>query len=148
MSVGRKSPNLDFLRSLAVLLVLGSQISLAFGLPWEGTATAAAGHLGVLLFFIHTSLVLMMSLARLKKSQGGLAARFYIRRAFRIYPLAIVATGGQAGWDWRSARVSACSCLCFGKLKFQRPKKSFTPSPNTPTVFTWRICRFYGSFSL
>jgi peptidoglycan/LPS O-acetylase OafA/YrhL len=35
--------------------------------------------------------VLMMSLARLEKSQGGLAARFYIRRAFRIYPLAIAA---------------------------------------------------------
>jgi peptidoglycan/LPS O-acetylase OafA/YrhL len=33
----------------------------------------------------------MMSLARLEKSEGGLAARFYIRRAFRIYPLAIVA---------------------------------------------------------
>jgi peptidoglycan/LPS O-acetylase OafA/YrhL len=57
----------------------------------EGTAIAAAGQLGVLLFFIHTSLVLMMSLARLEKSEGGLAARFYIRRAFRIYPLAIVA---------------------------------------------------------
>jgi len=91
MGAGRESPNLDFLRSLAVLLVLGSHILLAFGLPWEGTVIAAAGQLGVLLFFIHTSLVLMMSLARLEKSEGGLALRFYVRRAFRIYPLAMVA---------------------------------------------------------
>ena len=90
MGAGRESPNLDFLRSVAVLLVLGSHLLLALGLPWEGTPIAAAGRLGVLLFFIHTSLVLMMSLARLEKSEGGLAARFYIRRAFRIYPLAVV----------------------------------------------------------
>ncbi|MGH9692964.1 MAG: acyltransferase family protein, partial [Bryobacteraceae bacterium] len=90
MSAGRGSSNLDFLRALAVLLVLGSHVLLVFGFPWEGTAIGAAGRLGVLLFFIHTSLVLMMSLARLEKSRGGLAARFYIRRAFRIYPLVIV----------------------------------------------------------
>jgi peptidoglycan/LPS O-acetylase OafA/YrhL len=41
----------------------------------------------------------MMSLARLEKSQGGLASRFYIRRAFRIYPLAIVAVLAVAAFQ-------------------------------------------------
>jgi peptidoglycan/LPS O-acetylase OafA/YrhL len=43
----------------------------------------------VLMFFIHTSLVLMMSLDRLGPT--NLVRRFYVRRVFRIYPLAIAA---------------------------------------------------------
>ena len=42
------------------------------------------GRLGVLLFFVHTSRVLMSSMDRI-----GSAKAFYIRRIFRIYPLAI-----------------------------------------------------------
>lgn len=91
MNLHDESPNLDLLRSVAVLLVLGSHILTALGLPWEHTAIGSVAHLGVLLFFIHTSLVLMMSLARLEQSDGSLVSRFYIRRAFRIYPLAITA---------------------------------------------------------
>ena len=49
----------------------------------------AAGHFGVLVFFIHTSLVLMMSLDRLLEKGTKVAARFYLRRLFRIYPLSI-----------------------------------------------------------
>jgi peptidoglycan/LPS O-acetylase OafA/YrhL len=87
----QESANLDMLRSVAVMLVLGSHVLVAFGLPWEGTAIGVAGRLGVMAFFIHTSLVLMMSLARLEERPGSLVGRFYIRRAFRIYPLAILA---------------------------------------------------------
>jgi peptidoglycan/LPS O-acetylase OafA/YrhL len=100
MAQKSESANLDLLRSLAVSLVLGDHVLVAFGVPWEGNAVDphgvenpcwAAGHLGVLLFFIHTSLVLMMSLSRLEMAGGALARRFYIRRAFRIYPLSILA---------------------------------------------------------
>ncbi len=47
------------------------------------------GALGVLMFFIHTSLVLMMSLERLSASGGAYVRAFYLRRVFRIYPLSI-----------------------------------------------------------
>ena len=42
------------------------------------------GQFGVLIFFVHTSLVLMMSMER---NSGAL--NFYIRRFFRIYPLSM-----------------------------------------------------------
>src|SRR5918996_4625319 len=86
----QESANLDMLRSVAVLLVFGSHLLVAFGLPWQGTVIGDLGHLGVMAFFVHTSLVLMMSLARLQEGPGSIVGRFYIRRAFRIYPLAIV----------------------------------------------------------
>jgi peptidoglycan/LPS O-acetylase OafA/YrhL len=46
------------------------------------------GNVGVLLFFVHTSLVLLLSLERTR--QSSLFTYFYIRRLFRIYPLSIV----------------------------------------------------------
>jgi len=52
----------------------------------------SVGRLGVILFFLHTSLVLMMSLERAHTDgEGHVALRFYLRRCFRVYPLAIFA---------------------------------------------------------
>jgi peptidoglycan/LPS O-acetylase OafA/YrhL len=82
--------NLDVLRAVAVLLVLADHVfatnARATG-PWNWNW--AVGRLGVLLFFVHTSLVLMSSLERGGDAPGW-QWRFYLRRAFRIYPLAIV----------------------------------------------------------
>lgn len=49
-----------------------------------------AGQLGVLMFFVHTSLVLMMSLQRSNAEGLDLFKSFYTRRLFRIYPLSAV----------------------------------------------------------
>ena len=84
------SRNLDFLRSVAVLLVLFDHLFMAAGLADRYPFVWSMGHLGVLMFFVHTSLVLMLSLERSEeKSSGHLFRDFYIRRAFRIYPLSI-----------------------------------------------------------
>jgi peptidoglycan/LPS O-acetylase OafA/YrhL len=82
--------NLDVLRAVAVLLVLADHVFAANAHasgPWNWNW--AVGRLGVLLFFVHTSLVLMSSLER-SGTAPRWPGRFYLRRAFRIYPLAIV----------------------------------------------------------
>ena len=83
----RDLPNLDFLRAVAVLSVVAEHILLAYGVQRLGYWPIRwMGVVGVFLFFVHTSLVLMWSLERKPHTLD-----FYIRRAFRIYPLAIAA---------------------------------------------------------
>jgi len=86
-----ESRNLDFLRSVAVLLVLVDHLFMAAGLADRFPVVWDMGRLGVLMFFVHTSLVLMFSLERSERGDtGSLFRGFYIRRAFRIYPLSII----------------------------------------------------------
>jgi peptidoglycan/LPS O-acetylase OafA/YrhL len=94
----KDSPNLDLLRAIAVGLVVVSHLGLNLG--WGGARydIEVLGRVGVGIFFVHTCLVLMMSLER----QGGTALPFLIRRAFRIYPLAIAAVlvAALGKWLW------------------------------------------------
>jgi peptidoglycan/LPS O-acetylase OafA/YrhL len=83
------SPNLDLLRSVAVLFVLADHIAGTFGIAQKHPKFWFLGLWGVLLFFIHTSLVLMMSMERLDLSGWRLHSIFYVRRFFRIYPLSV-----------------------------------------------------------
>ncbi len=88
-----ESSNLDFLRANAVLLVLVFHVLGCFGIRHTGPFNLEAmGHLGVLLFFVHTSFVLMLSLERqlIKVGRQRLFAIFMVRRCFRIYPLSIL----------------------------------------------------------
>lgn len=91
------SSNLDVMRAVAVLCVLLHHLALTVHdhlglLPvWTLDHFRGLGHAGVLMFFVHTSMVLMESLDRLIAGERKPTAVFYIRRAFRIYPLAIVA---------------------------------------------------------
>jgi peptidoglycan/LPS O-acetylase OafA/YrhL len=84
------SPNLDLLRSIAVLCVFAAHLAPALGLGNPGSL----GRFGVILFFVHTSLVLMASLGRMDSLLPGdsrnLIAAFAIRRFFRIYPLSMI----------------------------------------------------------
>jgi peptidoglycan/LPS O-acetylase OafA/YrhL len=84
--------NLDLLRAVAVLLVLAQHLIVRF--HWAdklGIATPPIGTFGVLLFFVHTCLVLMYSMARSNLDGNRLVENFYTRRVFRIYPLSILA---------------------------------------------------------
>lgn len=76
--------NLDVLRAIAVSCVFIDHLIAR----WYGETPSLwrLGRVGVLLFFVHTSLVLMASLERHHES----ALHFFMRRAFRIYPLSIM----------------------------------------------------------
>jgi peptidoglycan/LPS O-acetylase OafA/YrhL len=83
--------NLDVLRAIAVLFVfVGHLFDFWFGgAAVLGDWLHGMTRMGVILFFVHTSLVLMRSLERLAPGNPHFMREFYIRRIFRIYPLAI-----------------------------------------------------------
>ena len=88
---GEMSFNLDFLRSAAVLLVVGFHFAKLFNWQFGRLRVTDIGLLGVMLFFVHTTLVLMFSLERQRaRSTAPLFFPFMVRRCFRIYPLAIL----------------------------------------------------------
>lgn len=96
MNASQESPNLDFLRSLAVLSVLGFHLLYLFEQRHFLYASRlrffhSIGHWGVLIFFVHTSLVLMFSLERQQLRFPGRPSYipFLTRRVFRIFPLSI-----------------------------------------------------------
>jgi len=86
------SANLDFLRAVAVLLVLTQHLLNRWqaGLRM-GIDIPPIGVFGVLLFFVHTCLVLMYSMERSHLDGLPLAGNFYLRRVFRVYPLSMLA---------------------------------------------------------
>jgi peptidoglycan/LPS O-acetylase OafA/YrhL len=78
-------PNLDLIRAFAVLQVVFGHLGENLGLPSiHGWNYGYMADLGVAVFFVHTCLVLMFSLERNPDTRG-----FYVRRAFRIYPLSM-----------------------------------------------------------
>jgi peptidoglycan/LPS O-acetylase OafA/YrhL len=88
-SLSGASANLDLIRAVAVICVLVSHLyDIVF--RTDSTMTWRLGQVGVLIFFVHTSLVLMLSLERAEQRGETLIGDFYIRRIFRIYPLAMV----------------------------------------------------------
>lgn len=99
---GKDLRNLDFLRAVAVMGVLFMHLWDAVterDLHWDfGTA-------GVCFFFVHTALVLMWSLDRRPNTLD-----FYIRRAARIYPLAmltliVIVVGHVPVGAWTSGKI-------------------------------------------
>jgi peptidoglycan/LPS O-acetylase OafA/YrhL len=90
----QENANLDFLRAFAVLLVFFGHLTFFHHVVALGPLNLTfMGALGVMFFFVHTSLVLMLSLERQHQEQGDnkLFMSFMIRRCFRIYPLSVTA---------------------------------------------------------
>ena len=87
--------NLDILRSTAVLLVLVDHVMEVWAVKhhvpyFQLDFRRGLGRLGVLLFFVHTTLVLNFSLERIESRRWRMVGTFLARRAFRLYPLSIV----------------------------------------------------------
>ena len=93
LSAGKSfSANLDLLRAVAVLLVLAQHLCKRLYIDrFAGMPTSSWGLFGVLLFFVHTCLVLMYSMERRPLTGWPLLKNFATRRLFRIYPLSMVA---------------------------------------------------------
>jgi peptidoglycan/LPS O-acetylase OafA/YrhL len=86
--MSQDSANLNLLRTIAVLLVLFDHTIKFLGFEYLGSVHINwVGRIGVVFFFVHTSLVLMLSLERSKLDGSRLALNFYIRRIFRLFPL-------------------------------------------------------------
>jgi hypothetical protein len=96
--------NLDLLRPVAVLLVFIVHVHMMGMMRIRGLSDS--GHFGVLLFFVHTALVLMLSMERLGLSGSRLYAVFVVRRIFRICPLSILAV-----LHFVAFRVPSAPCL-------------------------------------
>jgi peptidoglycan/LPS O-acetylase OafA/YrhL len=80
-------PNLDFVRSVAVISVVVEHTLMSLGILKIGPFPIPyLGVMGVMVFFVLTTLVLMWSLERKPHTLD-----FYLRRVFRIYPLALAA---------------------------------------------------------
>jgi peptidoglycan/LPS O-acetylase OafA/YrhL len=114
---GSASPNLDLLRAIAVLAVYVRHLLIPLGYGPYAKSSAVLNELGgfgVFIFFVHTSLVLMMSLERLQASERQPFRAFYVRRLFRIYPLSIVCIGATLlfhlpaapWWPWSRPDLS------------------------------------------
>jgi peptidoglycan/LPS O-acetylase OafA/YrhL len=90
----KESSNLDVLRAFAVLLVLLDHVLRFRGVAFLGHlhTYGVLGRAGVWFFFVHTCLVLMMSMERqqARAPQANLFGSFYVRRLFRIYPLSVI----------------------------------------------------------
>lgn len=122
--------NLDILRSIAVLAVfmthtLQVMAGCKFGEHFAfGIETYSLGRVGVLLFFVHTSLVLMQSLERAAMGLSDwslLMAHFYIRRLFRVYPLSVslvllsivfsIPPNALVPYEWQGVRWAVANIL-------------------------------------
>jgi peptidoglycan/LPS O-acetylase OafA/YrhL len=83
--------NLDFLRSIAVLMVFWAHwYDLQIRQVHQWTLIFMIAQTGLLMFFVHTCLVLMWSVERSGLSGWRSFVSFYIRRIFRIYPLSVL----------------------------------------------------------
>jgi peptidoglycan/LPS O-acetylase OafA/YrhL len=111
----KDSPNFDLLRTVAVGLVLLSHIPDLLKETGLGFNHKAIGRAGVALFFVHTTLVLLMSLDR----HGPALGPFLVRRVFRIYPLAIVAVLVMAAAMWAGGQPRSVSEIASNLLLVQ-----------------------------
>jgi peptidoglycan/LPS O-acetylase OafA/YrhL len=90
MALRQETPNLDVMRSLAVMFVVTFHVSLFFRVLPPASPFYNLGHWGVIMFFVHTSFVLIASLERQRerRPEQSLFVPFFTRRIFRIAPLA------------------------------------------------------------
>ncbi|NDY93899.1 acyltransferase family protein [Ideonella livida] len=93
--------SLDMLRGVAIFMVVAFHVSIPFGLPAALTTVASLGNAGVQLFFLISAWTMCHMWVQ-RQGEPQAAARFYLRRFFRIAPLfwlAMVFYNGLRAWQ-------------------------------------------------
>jgi len=157
--VTTNSRNLDLLRSFAVLLVVGFHLAKLFDWKLATLRVTDFGLLGVMFFFVHTTLVLLFSLERQSRSSGkSLFLPFMVRRCFRIYPLSmlVVATVfllripsdlqfGKFNLLHQSAGNVIANLLLIQNVALQKANRAFCGACPWKFRCTWRCrCCFFS----
>jgi peptidoglycan/LPS O-acetylase OafA/YrhL len=91
LTIGHET-NLDFVRAFAVLAVVGAHLSLFLGdIHLSFFEISLLGRLGVVIFFVHSGIVNLLSIERHVRRHGEhrLFRAFMTRRCLRIYPLSV-----------------------------------------------------------
>ncbi len=98
-------PSLDGLRAISILVVLFGH--LAFACHFQNWITATYAHYGVRVFFVISGYLITTLLLQEESRFGSISlSRFYLRRTFRIFPvaylylLAMIPFVTLAAWKW------------------------------------------------
>jgi peptidoglycan/LPS O-acetylase OafA/YrhL len=89
-SSSSRIPSLDGLRALSIFLVMIGHFASSNGAPFQKSwLTDAYAHFGVCIFFIISGFLITTLLTRERKKTGTINLKqFYIRRAYRLLPVA------------------------------------------------------------
>ena len=82
-------PSLDGIRAISIMMVIVGHLSRTKGMPLDLSHAEAYAEFGVRVFFIISGFLITSILLSEHKNSGGIdLQRFYIRRAYRIFPAA------------------------------------------------------------
>ena len=101
----RRIPSLDGLRAISILAVLFGHV--AYASHFQNWVTGAYAHYGVRVFFVISGYLITTLLLEEERRFGSISvSRFYLRRVFRIFPvaylylLAMTPFVVMASWKW------------------------------------------------
>ena len=101
----RRIPSLDGLRAISILAVLFGHV--AYACHFQNWITGTYSHYGVRVFFVISGFLITTLLLEEESRFGSISlSRFYLRRTFRIFPvaylylLAMTPFVAMAAWKW------------------------------------------------
>lgn len=148
--MNKRIPSLDGLRAISIALVLVGHIAYTAG--FQSWLTASYAHAGVLVFFVISGYLITTLMLREIDRTGGLSVKqFYIRRAWRILPiayayLAIVTLAQHAQFSWRDIGLSWGYLACYNSY-FGQPwnlTHLWSLSVEEQFYFVWPLIVAFG----
>lgn len=121
--------NLDLLRAASVLTVAAVHYGdIRLGITSTDYFLGRMAQYALMCFFVHTALVLMWSMERSEEAGPHIFLPFYIRRIFRLYPLAIMLVLLAFLWDARWSPASLWQNLTLTEFIFPSRGPAIPPT--------------------